>query len=106
MPSRRDSRSASYGPTRIALPWQHRLQALQPYEYGLSRRRLKSTRAIGSPYGTAVPPRREPLEPAWSYFPMALPSPFVSALPSPFVSALPSPFVSPLPSPLAWAIEL
>src|SRR5262245_23068152 len=55
MPSRRDSLSASYAPIRIALPWQHRLQALQTYEYGLSRRRLKSTRAIGSPYGTAVP---------------------------------------------------
>jgi hypothetical protein len=48
-PSRRDSRSASYGPTRMALPWQHRLQALQTYENGLSRRRLKSTRAIASP---------------------------------------------------------
>src|SRR4029450_8827137 len=55
MPSRRDSLSASYAPIRIALPWQHRLQALQTYEYGLSRRRLKSTRVIGSPYGTAVP---------------------------------------------------
>jgi hypothetical protein len=33
----------------MALPWQHRLQALQTYEYGLSRRRLKSTRAIASP---------------------------------------------------------
>ena len=48
-PSRRDSRSASYGPTLMALPWQHRLQALQTYENGLSRRRLKSTRAIASP---------------------------------------------------------
>src|SRR5262249_12880807 len=55
MPSRRDSLSASYAPIRIALPWQHRLQALQTYENGLSRRRLKSTRAIGSPEGTAVP---------------------------------------------------
>jgi hypothetical protein len=49
MPSRRDSRSASYGPTRIALLWQHRLQALQVYEYGLSRRRLNSTLAMASP---------------------------------------------------------
>jgi hypothetical protein len=49
MPSRRDSLSASYAPIRIALPWQHRLQALQTYENALSRRRLKSTRAIGSP---------------------------------------------------------
>jgi len=49
MPGRRDSRSASYGPTRIALPWQHRLQALQTYENGLSRRKLKLTRAMASP---------------------------------------------------------
>jgi hypothetical protein len=32
IPSRRDSRSASYAPIRTALPWQHRLQALQTYE--------------------------------------------------------------------------
>src|SRR3989442_892407 len=101
MPSRRDSRSASYGPTRIALPWQHRLQALQTYENGLSRRRLKSTRAIGSPYGTGAPPRCELLEPAQSYLPLALPSPFASPLPSPFASPLPSPFAAPLPSPFA-----
>src|SRR5437867_2743240 len=134
MPSRRDSRSASYGPTRIALPWQHRLQALQTYENGLSRRRLKSTRAIGSPYGTGAPPRRELLEPAQSYLPLALPSPlpspfasplpspfaaplpspfaaplpspFAAPLPSPFAAPLPSPFAAPLPSPFAWAIEL
>src|SRR6266446_1182500 len=101
MPSRRDSRSASYGPTRIALPWQHRLQALQTYENGLSRRRLKSTRAIGSPYGTGAPPRCELLEPAQSYLPLALPSPFASPLPSPFAAPLPSPFAVPLPSPFA-----
>src|SRR3989442_12435029 len=101
MPSRRDSRSASYGPTRIALPWQHRLQAVQTYENGLSGRRLKSTRAIGSPYGTGAPPRRELLEPAQSYLPLALPSPFASPLPSPFAAPLPSPFAAPLPSPFA-----
>src|SRR6267143_864920 len=101
MPSRRDSLSASYAPIRIALPWQHRLQALQTYENGLSRRRLKSTRAIGSPYGTGAPPRRELLEPAQSYLPLALPSPFASPLPSPFAAPLPSPFAAPLPSPFA-----
>jgi hypothetical protein len=49
MPRRRDSRRLSYGPTRMALWWQHRLQALHKYENGLSRRRLKSTLAIASP---------------------------------------------------------
>jgi hypothetical protein len=49
MPRRRDNRRLSYGPTRMALWWQQRLQALHTYENGLSRRRLKSTLAIASP---------------------------------------------------------
>src|SRR5206468_7363883 len=104
MPSRRDSLSASYAPIRIALPWQHRLQALQTYEYGLSRRRLKSTRAIGSPYGTAVPSVVTAQSSA-PYLPVALPSPlpslFVSPLASPFAAPLASPFAVPLASPFA-----
>src|SRR4026207_1058509 len=99
MPSRRDSRNPSYGPTRIALLWQHRLQALQTYENGLSRRRLEATPALASPEGTAAPPVGSPKR-VRRYLPLALPS----ALPSPFISPLPSALPVPLPSPLAAAL--
>src|SRR5215510_11018301 len=98
MPRRRDSRSASYGPTRMALLWQHRLQALHTYENGLSRRRLKSTSARRSRYVTLglLPARRA----SGLYLPVAFPSPFASPLPSAFISPLPSPLAAPLPEPL------
>src|SRR5215813_3500228 len=100
MPRRRDSRSVSYGPTRMALLWQHRLQALHTYENGLSRRRLKSTWARGSPYGMLRLPPGPARGAARLYLPVAFPSPFASPLPSAFASPLPSPLAAPLPVPL------